>query len=147
MTIPADRLDQIVHRFAEIEARLASGTLEGEAFVAASRDYAELEPIARAAEGAGHSVAFGCAPSMRSMVEAADFAAFALGTEASSPRERLSLRPVDRERESRDLRERFARRAARYRAPLTMALCKEWKPDALVCDETDFGAIVAAERL
>ena len=50
MTIPADRLDQIVHRFAEIEARLASGTLEGEAFVAASRDYAELEPIARAAE-------------------------------------------------------------------------------------------------
>ncbi|MBL8656514.1 MAG: peptide chain release factor 1 [Altererythrobacter sp.] len=49
MTIPPDRLDQIVHRFAEIEARLASGTLEGEAFVAASRDYAELEPIARTA--------------------------------------------------------------------------------------------------
>ena len=50
MTIPADRLDQIVHRFAEIEARLASGTLEGDAFVAASRDYAELEPVAKAAE-------------------------------------------------------------------------------------------------
>ena len=50
MTIPADRLDQIVHRFAEIEARLASGTLEGDAFVQASRDYAELEPVARAAE-------------------------------------------------------------------------------------------------
>ena len=50
MTIPAERLDQIVHRFAEIEARLASGTLEGEAFVAASRDYAELEPVARTAE-------------------------------------------------------------------------------------------------
>ncbi|WP_374406814.1 peptide chain release factor 1 [Pelagerythrobacter sp.] len=51
MTIPAERLDQIAHRFAELEARLASGTLEGEAFVAASRDYAELEPVARAAEG------------------------------------------------------------------------------------------------
>ncbi len=50
MTIPAERLDQIAHRFAELEARLASGTLEGEAFVAASRDYAELEPVARAAE-------------------------------------------------------------------------------------------------
>ena len=50
MTIPPGRLDQIVHRFAEIEARLASGTLEGEAFVSASRDYAELEPVARAAE-------------------------------------------------------------------------------------------------
>ena len=51
MTIPAERLQQIAHRFAELEARLASGTLEGEAFVAASRDYAELEPVARAAEG------------------------------------------------------------------------------------------------
>lgn len=50
MTIPADRLAQIAQRFAELEARLASGTLEGEAFVQASRDYAELEPVAKAAE-------------------------------------------------------------------------------------------------
>ena len=51
MTIPPERLQQIAHRFSELEARLASGTLEGEAFVAASRDSAELEPVARAAEG------------------------------------------------------------------------------------------------
>jgi peptide chain release factor 1 len=49
MTIPLERLDQITHRFAELEARMASGTLEGEAFVQASRDYAELEPVARIA--------------------------------------------------------------------------------------------------
>jgi peptide chain release factor 1 len=49
--IPDQRLEQILHRFAELEARLASGTLEGAEFVAASRDYAELEPVARAAEG------------------------------------------------------------------------------------------------
>jgi len=49
MTIADSRLDQIAARFAELEARLASGTLEGEAFIAASRDYAELEPVARAA--------------------------------------------------------------------------------------------------
>ena len=49
MTIPEERLAQIAHRFAEIEARLASGQLEGEAFVAASRDYAELEPVAKVA--------------------------------------------------------------------------------------------------
>jgi len=49
LTIPESRLAQITHRFAELEARLASGTLEGEAFVAASRDYADLEPLARAA--------------------------------------------------------------------------------------------------
>ncbi|HSF13648.1 MAG TPA: PCRF domain-containing protein, partial [Erythrobacter sp.] len=47
--IPPGRLDQIAHRFAELEARMASGTLEGEAFVRASRDYAELEPVAKAA--------------------------------------------------------------------------------------------------
>jgi len=50
MTIPQERLAQIAQRFAELEARLASGTLEGDAFVAASRDYAELEPVAKAAE-------------------------------------------------------------------------------------------------
>jgi peptide chain release factor 1 len=49
MTIPEERLRQIEGRFAELEARLASGQLEGEAFVAASRDYAELEPVALAA--------------------------------------------------------------------------------------------------
>lgn len=50
MSIPDERLAQLAARFAELEARLASGTLEGEAFVNASRDYAELEPVARVAE-------------------------------------------------------------------------------------------------
>ncbi|QIQ87739.1 peptide chain release factor 1 [Erythrobacter sp.] len=49
MKIPPERLDQIANRFAELEARMASGTLEGEEFVRASRDYAELEPVAKAA--------------------------------------------------------------------------------------------------
>ena len=49
MSISNERLGQIGARFSELEARLASGTLEGEAFVAASRDYAELEPVARIA--------------------------------------------------------------------------------------------------
>ncbi len=49
MPVSDDRLRQIANRFAELEARLASGTLEGKDFIAASRDYAELEPVARAA--------------------------------------------------------------------------------------------------
>ncbi len=49
MNVSDERLSQIAQRFAELEARLASGTLEGEAFVTASRDYAELEPVAREA--------------------------------------------------------------------------------------------------
>lgn len=49
MKVSDARLAQIAARFTELEARLASGTLEGPEFVAASRDYAELEPVARAA--------------------------------------------------------------------------------------------------
>ena len=49
MNIPESRLAQIGARFAELEARLASGTLEGKDFITASRDYAELEPVARTA--------------------------------------------------------------------------------------------------
>jgi peptide chain release factor 1 len=48
-TISEHRLQQLAGRLAELEARLASGTLDGDAFVAASRDYAELEPVARVA--------------------------------------------------------------------------------------------------
>ncbi|RVQ67562.1 peptide chain release factor 1 [Croceicoccus ponticola] len=47
MQVSDQRLSQIAHRFSELEARLASGTLEGDEFVQASRDYAELEPVAR----------------------------------------------------------------------------------------------------
>nr|WP_221214540.1 peptide chain release factor 1 [Novosphingobium hassiacum] len=43
-------MGHLTHRFAELEARLASGTLEGADFIAASRDYAELEPVARIAQ-------------------------------------------------------------------------------------------------
>ncbi|MGB7654073.1 MAG: peptide chain release factor 1 [Novosphingobium sp.] len=49
MSVTDTRLHQIAARFSEIEARLASGTLEGKDFIAASRDYAELEPVAKAA--------------------------------------------------------------------------------------------------
>ncbi|MEP0189122.1 MAG: peptide chain release factor 1 [Erythrobacter sp.] len=49
MQVPPERLDQIANRFAELEARMASGTLEGDEFVKASRDYAELEPVAKGA--------------------------------------------------------------------------------------------------
>ncbi|KAJ8136113.1 hypothetical protein OY671_010674, partial [Metschnikowia pulcherrima] len=49
MSVSETRLAQIGSRFAEIEARSASGTSEGKDFIAASRDYAESEPVAKAA--------------------------------------------------------------------------------------------------
>ena len=47
--ISEDRIASIIARFEELEAKMASGTLDGDAFVKASRDYAELEPVAKAA--------------------------------------------------------------------------------------------------
>jgi UDP:flavonoid glycosyltransferase YjiC (YdhE family) len=116
-------------------------------FVGGHGHFAPLVPIARAVVAAGHTVAFGCAPPLAQTVERAGLTAFPIGTGAKSPVERIPLRPLDRDREDRDLRERFARRAARQRVPLTRSLCVEWRPDVLVCDETDFGALVAAECL
>jgi len=116
-------------------------------FVGGRGHFEPLVPVARAAEAAGHSVAFGCAVSMVPTVEAAGFDVFAMGGAASGAAERLPLRPLDRAREERELRDRFARRAARYRMPRTLALCSAWRPDLLVCEETDFGAALAAERL
>ena len=49
MSISDTRLAQLSERFDQLEARMASGKLEGAEFVAASRDYSELEPVAKAA--------------------------------------------------------------------------------------------------
>jgi peptide chain release factor 1 len=48
--ISPHRIAQIEARFAELEARMASGTLDSDAFVAASREYAELEQVAKLAK-------------------------------------------------------------------------------------------------
>ncbi len=47
--ISDERIAQIIARRDELAARMAAGTLEGAAFVAASKEYAEVEPVANAA--------------------------------------------------------------------------------------------------
>lgn len=107
-----------------------------------------LVPIARVAANAGHTVAFAGQSAMVSAIEAAGFTAFATGgTTFSATNERLPLLTVDRAREDRDLREGFAKRLARERVGALLALCNTWQPDLLVCDEIDFGAMIAAEKL
>jgi len=120
-------------------------------FIGGSGHFEPLIPIAHAAQAAGHNVAFGCGSSMSAAVQAAGFTPYVLvvdedkGKSVDSAPERLPLRPVDMAREWTEFRDRFVRDGAQYRAPLTLALCREYQPDVLVCDETDFGGIVAAE--
>ena len=116
-------------------------------FIGGSGHFLPLVPVARAAEAAGHAVAFGCGPSMRATVEAAGFAVFPLGTGSAAAPARLPLRPIDVAREDEEFRDRFVRGAAARRVPQMLALCADWRPDVVVCDEADFGSMLAAERL
>ncbi|MEM8534128.1 MAG: nucleotide disphospho-sugar-binding domain-containing protein [Chloroflexota bacterium] len=117
-------------------------------FAGGSGHFEPLVPIAQSCVAAGHTVAFAGQPPMVPVIEAAGFTAFATGgaTLSSTPK-RLPLLKLDRAREERDLREGFVRRIATERADAILARCADWCPDVLVCDETDFGAMVAAERL
>lgn len=47
--ISGERIAQIEARFGKLQALMASGTLAGDEFVQTAKDYAELEPVARAA--------------------------------------------------------------------------------------------------
>jgi UDP:flavonoid glycosyltransferase YjiC (YdhE family) len=116
-------------------------------FAGGTGHFLPLVPVARAAEEAGHQVAFAGQPGMLSVIERAGFSGFDTGGPTLlATSERTPLLELDMERELRAVREGFAGRTARARAPAVLALCEEWRPDVLVCEEMDFGALVAAER-
>ena len=116
-------------------------------FAGGSGHLEPLIPIARAAEAAGHSVAFAGRPWMIPQVEALGFPAFAAGSDVGLAPKRLPLAEVDVEQDMRDVGVGFGRRIARERAAAILPLCDRWRPDLLVCEEFDFGAMVVAERL
>src|SRR5690348_10962471 len=93
-----------------------------------------LVPIARAAEAAGHVVAFAGRPWMVPKAEALGFQAFAGGSDAGLAPKRSPLVAVDMQRELRDLGYGFGRRIARERAADMLPLCAAWRPDLLVCE-------------
>ena len=104
-----------------------------------------LLPLARAAAAAGHTVAFGGRPSILPAVEELGFEAHPTEP-ARKPPERVPLQPLDPEREARAFRDGFVLRA-RERAPGIEALCRDWRPDVLVGEETHYAALLAAEQL
>src|SRR5262245_14836129 len=122
-------------------------------FEGGSGHYNPLVPVARAAESAGHTVAFACAPGHVAMVRAAGFQTFAAGIDVGSTpateamEDHYMATPDIAEREAYLLREGFAGWYARHKAADIVTLCETWTPDLLVRDEIDFGSAVAAERL
>jgi len=117
-------------------------------FAGGNGHFLPLTPIAREALRAGHGVAFAGQTAMVSTIERAGFPALDTGgtTLRTSP-EIIPLLQPDIEREEQAIRKGFALRYARERASALLPLCIDWKPDVIVCDEMDFGAMIVAERL
>jgi len=116
-------------------------------FAGGSGHLEPLVPLARAAEAAGHTVAFAGRPWMVPRVEALGFLAFPAGSDVGLAPQRRPLATVELEREIRLVGSGFGHRIAGERARDLLPLCAAWQPDVLVCEELDFGAMVVAERL
>jgi UDP:flavonoid glycosyltransferase YjiC (YdhE family) len=116
---------------------------------AGGRGHAEpLVPVAEATRAAGHTVALAGRASVAADLQARGFTVFPdPDGQADAQQTVAPLLELSVAREERVLRDAFAGRVARRRAAHVLAWCDEWSPDAIVCDEVDFGSMVAAERL
>jgi UDP:flavonoid glycosyltransferase YjiC (YdhE family) len=105
-----------------------------------------LVPFAAAAAAKGHDVAFACRPAAASSVVDAGFVVFPVGT-WNGQYARTPLVAPDAEHEDNVFRDWYANRLARQRVAAILEIGGTWRPDVIVCDEADFGCVVAAERL
>jgi UDP:flavonoid glycosyltransferase YjiC (YdhE family) len=107
-----------------------------------------LLPIARAAAAAGHAVALSGRASVVAAIDARGLEVLPdPWAPQDEPRPITPLLELDPAREDADLRRGFAGRLPRERAARMLELGAGWTPDVVVCDETDFGGLIAAERV
>jgi UDP:flavonoid glycosyltransferase YjiC (YdhE family) len=116
-------------------------------FIGGIGHFRPLAPLASAVAAAGHTVAVAAGPHRREAVEAAGFTVVPVGDERPEPTQVGALLAPDRERDALELRDGFVRRGAAERVPLYLDLFERWRPDVVVCEEVDFGSVLAAEKL
>lgn len=109
-----------------------------------------LVPIADAVRASGHFAAFFGRRSAAASIDANGFTLFADPDDpALTTGDAAAITPLlelDMEREYRDMRG-FADPITRARMAGVMEVAGTWQPDLLVCDEVDFGGMIAAERV
>jgi UDP:flavonoid glycosyltransferase YjiC (YdhE family) len=107
-----------------------------------------LVPIAAAIQAAGHDVAFAGRHAAVAPLELHGFTLFPDPAGATDgPATIRPLLEIDMEREYAVLRDAYADRFARVAAIRLLQQNEEWQPDVVICDEVDFGSMIAAERL
>ncbi|CAM3331575.1 glycosyltransferase [Kibdelosporangium persicum] len=114
-------------------------------FVGGRGHWGPMEPIARALVTAGHTVEVVCQRTMVKAVEDAGFRAWEARPDFDGGGILRPLIEPNQEHEDNGLRDGFADRASRVRAEDILKL--GWRPDLILCDEVDFGAMIAAELL
>jgi hypothetical protein len=82
---------------------------------------------------------------MAEPITAMGFDAITAGPPVPAPDKIVALAPIDSKRELRIIRERFVSGLPGQRATATREVFDRWRPDLVVAEETDFGALVAAE--
>jgi UDP:flavonoid glycosyltransferase YjiC (YdhE family) len=111
-----------------------------------------LVPLAEALAAAGHEVAFACAQSFCSMVEAAGFRAFPAGNSRPLGATLGALFPematISPDRRRMWIFDHiFIRFEAGQMVPDLLAIARAWHPDLIVRDAQEFAGCVAAEVL
>jgi UDP:flavonoid glycosyltransferase YjiC (YdhE family) len=112
-----------------------------------------LAPLAHALEQAGHDVAFAVRPRMRPVVESAGFVVFPLGRSLAEDPEyqqvkaRQQSMPSGLEAELFTYTHMFCGIATRLSTPELVAIAQSWRPDMLIRDAGEYGAVIAAEHL
>ncbi len=103
-----------------------------------------LLPAARLAQARGHRIVFAGQSAVLPRLAGLGFETTVVGPDTLGTK-RLPLVPVDREGERRVLRDHFVRRYGAERRASLMALFEQERPDLVLADEADVGAVAAAE--
>jgi len=106
-----------------------------------------LVPLARAALAAGHQVAVTGRAELVPAIRELGFDAIESPGDQPDPSARMPLKAYDPADEERAVRDWYAGTLARERAAALIDIAMEWSAGAIVRDEGDYGARVAAERL
>src|SRR5215210_2577281 len=112
-----------------------------------------LVPLARALKAVGHEVAFAVPAPLGPVIEAAGFTFFPAGGDREKDPEfqqlmaQLRTMPPGPDSERAIFGKVFAGVNPRLMVPDLVEIGRTWKPDMLIRESAEFGAIIAAEYL
>src|SRR5438067_7220287 len=109
-----------------------------------------LVPLAQALESAGHEVTFAATPGFCPTIEAKGFRCFRAGADDSSEERRQrreQMAGLSREEDTfYTLSNVFAGVRAERSLPDLLVIIRDWHPEVVVRENTEFAGCVAAER-